>query len=50
MSARGSMLGRLGERVAAHPARILLATLAFVIVAGVVGGPVAGALDDSDAT
>jgi RND superfamily putative drug exporter len=43
----GSILGRLGERVGARPKRALLATLAFVIVAGVVGGPVAGALEDS---
>ena len=42
----GSILARLGERVSAHPKRALLATLAFVIVAGVVGGPVAGALYD----
>jgi uncharacterized membrane protein YdfJ with MMPL/SSD domain len=31
--------------LAAHPVRTLLAVLAFLVVAGVVGGPVAGALD-----
>lgn len=41
------MLSRLGDRVAAHPRRTLLGLLAFLLVAGVLGGPVAGLLRDS---
>jgi uncharacterized membrane protein YdfJ with MMPL/SSD domain len=35
------------SRLAAHPRRALLGLLLFVLVAGVLGGPVAGKLDDS---
>ena len=35
------------SRLLAHPRRTLLAVLAFVVVAGVLGGPVAGALKSS---
>ena len=37
----------LTRRLAARPRRTLLAVLCFVLVAGVVGGPLAGALDSS---
>ena len=37
----------LSARIAAHPRRSLLTVLLFVVVAGVFGGPVAGALDSS---
>jgi uncharacterized membrane protein YdfJ with MMPL/SSD domain len=39
------MLERLGTLSAARPRRTLIVTLAFVVLAGVVGGPVAGQLD-----
>jgi uncharacterized membrane protein YdfJ with MMPL/SSD domain len=39
------MLTRLGSLSAARPRRTLLILLAFVVLAGVVGGPVAGQLD-----
>ncbi|MFZ0039980.1 MAG: MMPL family transporter [Solirubrobacteraceae bacterium] len=38
------MLRTLGIRIGAHPRRVLWITLAFVIVAGLIGGPLAGAL------
>src|SRR4051794_8741748 len=38
------MLERLGNASAARPRRTLLLVLAFVVLAGVVGGPVAGKL------
>ena len=37
----------LTSRLAARPRRTLIAVLLFVVLAGVVGGPVAGALDSS---
>src|SRR5215213_6049737 len=37
----------LTSRLAAHPRRTLIAVLSFVVLAGVVGGPVAGALESS---
>src|SRR5215218_5141288 len=37
----------LTSRLAAHPRRTLLAVLLFVVLAGVLGGPVAGALESS---
>ena len=37
----------LTSRLAAHPRRTLIAVLLLVVLAGVVGGPVAGALDSS---
>ncbi|HEX5620378.1 MAG TPA: MMPL family transporter [Solirubrobacteraceae bacterium] len=37
----------LTSRLAAHPRRTLLAVLLFVVLAGAVGGPVAGALESS---
>jgi RND superfamily putative drug exporter len=37
----------LTSRIAAHPRRTLIAVLLFVVLAGVIGGPVAGALDSS---
>jgi RND superfamily putative drug exporter len=37
----------LTSRLAAHPRRTLIAVLLFVVLAGVVGGPVAGALESS---
>jgi uncharacterized membrane protein YdfJ with MMPL/SSD domain len=40
------MLSSLADRLSARPRRVLLAVLAFVALAGVVGGPVAGALED----
>ena len=39
--------GMLTSRLAAHPRRTLLAVLLFVVLAGAVGGPVAGALESS---
>jgi RND superfamily putative drug exporter len=39
-----NMLERLGNLSAAHPRRTLLVVLAFVALAGLVGGPVAGRL------
>ena len=41
----GGMLERLGDLSAARPRRTLLILLAFVVLAGVVGGPVAGSLE-----
>src|SRR3954453_17506924 len=37
----------LTSRLTAHPRRTLLIVLLFVVVAGVLGGPVAGALESS---
>src|SRR3712207_737529 len=37
----------LTSRFAAHPRRTLIAVLLFVVLAGAVGGPVAGALESS---
>src|SRR5215211_6503057 len=37
----------LTSRLAAHPRRTLIAVLLFVVLAGVVGGPIAGALESS---
>ena len=39
--------GMLTSRLAAHPRRTLIAVLLFVVLAGAVGGPVAGALESS---
>src|SRR3712207_27978 len=39
------MLERLGSLSAARPRRTLLIVLAFVVLAGVVGGPIAGKLE-----
>lgn len=41
------MLAGLADRISARPRRALFAVLAFVLVAGVLGGPVAGSLRDS---
>jgi trehalose monomycolate/heme transporter len=41
------MRSMLTKRLAAHPRRTLIAVLMFVVLAGVVGGPVAGALESS---
>jgi uncharacterized membrane protein YdfJ with MMPL/SSD domain len=41
------MLSSLAHRLSAHPRRTLLAVLVFVVVAGVIGGPVAGSLRSS---
>ena len=41
------MLTHLSDRIAARPKRGLLAVLLFVLLAGAVGGPVAGLLEDS---
>lgn len=41
------MPAALVDRIAARPKRSLLAVLLFVLVAGVLGGPVAGELEDS---
>ena len=41
------MLTTLAARLSAHPRRTLLAVLAFVAIAGVLGGPVAGSLKSS---
>ena len=40
------MLTALADRIGAHPRRTLLIVLAFVLVAGFLGGPVAGQLED----
>ena len=37
----------LSSRLAAHPRRTLIAVLLFVLLAGVLGGPVAGVLESS---
>ena len=42
-----SMLARLADRIGSHPRRTLAATLVFVVIAGAIGGPVAGKLDHS---
>jgi len=42
------MLTRLGRLVVARPRRVLLATLVFLVLAGVLGGPVAGLLSTGD--
>ena len=39
--------GMLTSRLAAHPRRTLIAVLLFVVLAGALGGPVAGALESS---
>jgi uncharacterized membrane protein YdfJ with MMPL/SSD domain len=39
--------GMLTSRLAAHPRRTLIAVLLFVVMAGALGGPVAGALESS---
>ncbi|MBA2516016.1 MAG: MMPL family transporter, partial [Solirubrobacterales bacterium] len=41
------MLSRIGDLAAARPKRTLLALLAFLLLAGVLGGPVAGLLSTS---
>ena len=41
------MLARLADRIGSHPRRTLAATLVLVIIAGAIGGPVAGKLDHS---
>jgi uncharacterized membrane protein YdfJ with MMPL/SSD domain len=41
------MLRSLAHTLAAHPRRTLIATLAFVVIAGVIGGPLAGTLKSS---
>lgn len=41
------MLSRLADLIGQHPKRALIAVLAFVLIAGALGGPVAGALDAS---
>ena len=41
------MLSALADRTTARPKRTLLAVVVFVVLAGVLGGPVAGALEDS---
>ena len=41
------MRSMLTSRLAAHPRRTLIAVLLFVVLAGVLGGPVAGALESS---
>ena len=41
------MLSALADRISARPKRTLLALLAFLVIAGVLGGPVAGALEES---
>src|SRR5690349_2400283 len=45
--ARPTMPRMLTSRIAARPRRTLIAVLLFVVLAGVVGGPVAGALESS---
>src|SRR5829696_2065600 len=45
--ARPTMPDMLTSRLAAHPRRTLIAVLLFVVLAGAVGGPVAGALESS---
>jgi RND superfamily putative drug exporter len=42
------MLERLGSLSAARPRRTLILVLAFVVLAGVVGGPIAGKLEAGD--
>src|SRR4051794_354276 len=42
------MLTRIAQITGAHPRRALLATLLFVVVAGIVGGPVAGSLKSAE--
>src|SRR3712207_4592686 len=42
-----TMGGMLTSRLAARPRRTLIGVLLFVVLAGVLGGPVAGALDSS---
>ena len=42
------MLQRLGQVSAKRPWRSLLVLLVFVVLAGVIGGPVAGRLDGGD--
>jgi RND superfamily putative drug exporter len=41
------MLRSLAHTLAAHPRRTLIATFAFVVIAGAIGGPLAGALKSS---
>jgi RND superfamily putative drug exporter len=41
------MLRSLAHTLGAHPRRTLIATLVFVVVAGAIGGPLAGALKSS---
>ncbi len=41
------MLTSLADSLSAHPRRTLLITLAFVVVAGAIGGPLAGSLKSS---
>ena len=41
------MLRSLANTLSAHPRRTLLLTLAFVVLAGVIGGPLAGSLKSS---
>jgi RND superfamily putative drug exporter len=43
----GDMLQRLGSRSAAQPRRTLVVVFLFIVLAGVVGGPLAGKLDSS---
>src|SRR5215213_10306451 len=45
--ARPTMPDMLTSRLAAHPRRTLVTVLLFVVLAGAVGGPVAGALESS---
>ena len=42
-----TMRAMLTSRLAAHPRRTLIAVLLFVVLAGALGGPVAGALESS---
>src|SRR6202043_2550155 len=41
-SENGGMLSTLASRLSSHPRRTLLLTVLFVVVAGVIGGPLAG--------
>jgi hypothetical protein len=41
------VLTALADRTTAHPKRTLLAVIVFVVLAGIFGGPVAGALEES---
>jgi uncharacterized membrane protein YdfJ with MMPL/SSD domain len=43
----GRMLRSLAHTLGAHPRRTLIATFAFVVIAGAIGGPLAGALKSS---
>ena len=43
----GRMLRSLAHTLAAHPRRTLIATFVFVVIAGAIGGPLAGALKSS---